>query len=119
EFAANLVVESDVDVVAAATDARIAFVLLNDTVRATEVSTISSHAGLVKVGETDRGILWRVEADIAAAPVDRAPSMVYRLVLGLVGIVALIAAVPTSLPRRRRPVDDVIPLDEEVDDEHS
>ncbi len=119
ELAANLVVESDADVIALAQESHVSFVLLDATVTAPEVSTISSHAGLVQVGETDRGILWRVDSAVEPDVTDRAPNLVYRLALGAVGVVALIAAVPTALPRRRRPVDDVVPLDEEVDDEHS
>jgi hypothetical protein len=118
-LAANLVVESSVDVTAAAKESRIAFVLLKDVPTATEVSMISSHAGLVLVGETDRGILWRVLTPIEAAPTDRAPNVVYLVVLAVIGIIALIAAVPTSMPRRRPAPDDVIPLDEEADDDRS
>ena len=112
-------VESDVDVIATAKENRVSFVLLNASVTAPEVSTISSHPGLVQVGETDRGILWRIDSAVAPDLSDHAPSLVYRLVLGAVGLVALIAAVPTALPRRRRLEDDVIALDEEAGNEHS
>jgi hypothetical protein len=52
-------------------------------------------------------------------PVNRDPDLAYRVILGFVGLVALIAAVPTSLPRRRPVMDDLAPVTEEVDDEHS
>ena len=119
ELAANLVVESGFDVSAAVSDAGIRFIVLEALPTAPEVSAIASHAGLTSVGVTDRGILWRVNESNDNSPVDRAPDVAYRVILGFVGLVALIAAFPTSLPRRRPVMDDLIPVTEEVDDEHS
>lgn len=119
EIAANLIVESGFDVVSALEKNDIRFVLLEAPPTATEVSSIASHSGLTSVGVTDRGILWRVTGDGAAAAIDRKTDTIYIAVLGAVLVVALVAAVPTTLPRRRPVADDVIPLTEEDDDEHS
>ncbi len=119
ELAANLVVESGFDVSAAVSEAGIRFIVLEALPTAPEVSAIASHAGLTSVGVTDRGILWRVNEPTDTTPVNRDPDLVYRVILGFVGLVALIAAVPTSLPRRRPVMDDLTPVTGEVDDEHS
>ena len=119
DLVANLVVESGFDFETSFAKLGIRFILVEATPTAPEVSAIASHAGLTSVGVTDRGILWRVNTATDVAATNRAPDLVYRVILGLVGLVALIAAVPTSLPRRRVVVDDLIPLTEEDDDEHS
>lgn len=119
EIAANLVVESGFDLNAAFTELGIRFVLLKAKPTATEVSAIASHAGLTSVGATDRGILWRVTDAVEPVESPRNPDAVYVLVLGLVGMIALIAAIPTSLPRRKPVVEDVIPLNEEDDDDRT
>jgi len=119
ELAANLIVESDFDVASAVSEAGIGFLVLEAPPTAPEVSAIASHAGLTSVGATDYGILWRVNESIEPTPVDRSPDLAFRIILGLVGLMALIAAVPTSLPRRRPVVDDLMPVTGEVDDENS
>lgn len=118
EIAANLIVESGFDLGAAFSKAGIRFVLLEAKPTATEVSAIASHAGLTSVGVTDRGILWRVTEPVETTVSQRNPDAVYRVILGVVGLVAIVAAFPTSLPRRRAVEDDVIPLTED-DDERS
>jgi hypothetical protein len=119
EIAANLIVESGFDVVSALEKNGIRFVLLEAPPTATEVSSIASHSGLTSVGVTDRGILWRVTGDGETVATDRKPDSSYVAILGVVLVVGLIAAVPTTLPRRRPVADDVIPLTDEGDDEHS
>jgi hypothetical protein len=119
ELAANLIVESDFDVAAAVSEAGIRFLVLEAPPTAPEVSAIASHAGLTSVGVTDRGILWRVNEMIGASPVNRSPDLTFRVILGLIGLVTLIAAIPTSLPRRRPVMDDLAPVTGEGDDEHS
>lgn len=114
-IAANLVVESDFDVVTATTELGVTFVLLEAPETAPEVSAISSHAGLVEVGMTDRGILWRVVPSPTTAVTDRDPDLMYRLISGAVFAVALVAAIPTSLPRRRRS-DDALVIAEDDDE---
>jgi hypothetical protein len=119
ELAANLIVESDFDVTAAVSEVGIRFLVLEALPTAPEVSAIASHPGLTSVGVTDRGILWRVNEPIEASPVNRSPDLAFRVILGVVGMVALIAAIPTSMPRRRPVMDDLAPVTGEVDDEHS
>ena len=116
ELAANLIVESGFDVSAALAEQQIRFVLLEATPTASEVSTIASHSGLTPVGVTDRGILWRVNADGTPAAPSRANDSVYLGILGAIGLIALVAAVPTSLPRRRVVADDDVLVTEEEDD---
>ena len=119
ELVANLVAQSGFDFDASFSQLGVRFILLEAKTTAPEVSAIASHAGLTSVGVTDRGILWRVNSTSDVTSTNRAPEPVYRWILGLAGLVALIAAVPTSLPRRRVVADDLIPLVEEDDDEHS
>lgn len=119
EIAANLIVQSGFDVVTALAENGIRFVLLEAPPTATEVSSIASHAGLTSVGLTDRGILWRVDAEGVTTATNRANDLAYVGILGVVLVVALVAAVPTALPRRRVVADDVIPLTDEDDDEHT
>jgi hypothetical protein len=119
EIAANLIVESGFDVSAAFAEQQIRFVLLEAKPTATEVSSIASHAGLTSVGVTDRGILWRVDGDNTAEPTERDNDVLYGAILAIVGLVALVAAVPTSLPRRRVVPNDDIPLSGEDDDGNS
>jgi hypothetical protein len=117
EIAANLIVESGFDVSAALAEQQIRFVLLEAKPAATEVSSISSHAGLTAVGTTDRGILWRVSVDGTPTVADRDSDLVYLGILGSVGLIAVVAAVPTSLPRRRVVPDDDFPVAESEDDD--
>jgi len=117
EIAANLIVESGFDVSAALAEQQIRFVLLEAKPTATEVSSISSHAGLTAVGTTDRGILWRVSVDGTPTVADRDSDLVYLGILGSVGLIAVVAAVPTSLPRRRVVPDDDFPVAESEDDD--
>lgn len=119
EIAANLIVESGFDISAALAEQQIRFVLLRAKPTATEVSFIASHAGLTAVGATDRGILWRVVADNTPTSVNRNNDVVYLGILAIIGLIALVAAVPTSLPRRRPTTADAGPVAVEDNDEHS
>jgi hypothetical protein len=106
-LAGNLIVESGFDVVAAATALNIAFILLNDDPSSPTVSAISSHPGLARVGETDLGILWTVVGSTGGVTPESPRHATYLVVAGLVGLVTVIMAIPTSLPRRRRVEDDL------------
>jgi hypothetical protein len=59
-LAGNLIVESGFDVVSAAKELNLAFILLDAEPSSPDVSAISSHPGLAQVGVTDLGILWTV-----------------------------------------------------------
>lgn len=119
EIAANLIVESGFDVSAALAEQQIRFVLLEAKATAAEVSSIASHAGLTAVGATDRGILWRVNRDGTPSVTERDNDLLYLGILGTVGLIALVAAVPTSLPRRRVVAEGIVELTEADDDERS
>lgn len=72
--------------------------------RTAAVSSIDQRPGLVQAGMTDRGVLWRLEAD-AAPPADLTPAQqgTARLVLTLqliVVLAALLLALPTRASRR-------------------
>ena len=117
ELTANLVVESGFDAAGALAAAGIDFVVLNASPHDNAVSAINSHAALAAVGSTDSGVLWAVEGDSATA--EYVPTTHWAWVAGVAGsaAVALIAGIPTSLPRRRH-VDDELPITvEEGDDE--
>jgi hypothetical protein len=106
-LAGNLIVESGFDVVASATALNIAFILLNDDPSSPTVSAISSHPGLARVGETDLGILWTVFGSTGGVTPESPRQATYLVMAGLVGLVTVIMAIPTSLPRRRRVEDDL------------
>jgi hypothetical protein len=91
-------------------------VLLEASPTASEVSSIASHAELTSVGATDRGILWRVNANGTPTARSRANDPVYLGIVGAIGLIALVAAVPTSLPRRRVVADDDVLVTEGEDD---
>lgn len=80
------------------------------------MSAINSHAALAPVGSTDSGVLWAVVGDSAATSFDPGRNWLYLVgVAGTVGV-AVIAGIPTALPRRRA-VDDDAPISEEEGDD--
>jgi hypothetical protein len=72
--------------------------------RTAAVASIDQRAGLVHAGESDRGVLWRLEAEIAAPPtLTSAQEGSARLVLTiqlLAVFVALLLSIPTRASRR-------------------
>lgn len=106
-LAGNLIVESGFDVVTAATDLNLAFILLDAEPSSPEVSAISSHPGLAQVGVTDRGILWTVIDSAGETNPAHPRSTLYLALAGLVGLVTVVLAIPTTLPRRRQIDDDL------------
>ncbi|WP_091033960.1 glycosyltransferase [Microbacterium oxydans] len=72
--------------------------------RTAAVASIDQRAGLVHAGESDRGVLWRLEAEIAAPPtLSSAQEGSARLVLTiqlLAVFVALLLSIPTRASRR-------------------
>ncbi|NJI61422.1 glycosyltransferase [Microbacterium oxydans] len=72
--------------------------------RTAAVASIDQRAGLVHAGESDRGVLWRLEAEIAAPPtLTSAQEGTARLVLTiqlLAVFVALLLSIPTRASRR-------------------
>ncbi|WP_251050716.1 MULTISPECIES: glycosyltransferase [unclassified Microbacterium] len=88
----------------------ISYVLLAETaggegdkarsLRATAVASIDQRPGFVHAGNTDRGVLWRLEVDPAGpAPLTVAEKATARLVITL-QIVAVLAALLLSIPTR-------------------
>ena len=107
-MAGNLIVESGFDVVTAATDLNIRFVLLKAPPTNPAVSTIASHGGLTQVGQTANGVLWIVDGNPAAEIAHPGRNLAYLALAGLAVLVAFIAAIPTSLPRRRIGEDELV-----------
>lgn len=72
--------------------------------RTTAVSSIDQRAGLVHAGTTDRGVLWRLEADVdEPEPLTTAQQGTARLVVGsqlLLVLAALLLSIPTRASRR-------------------
>lgn len=114
-LAGNLIVESGFDVVPAAQDLNIRFVLLKAKPTNAAVSAIASHDGLTQVGQTENGVLWIVNT----TPVDTIskPDRNWLYVAGafLAVLVAAVAAIPTSLPRRRIDDDELVLGTEDAD----
>lgn len=117
ELAANLVSDSGFDEAAAFAQLGVDFVVLKASPHHNAVSGINSHSALISVGATDTGVLWAVDGDsVATAPnPDRTPW--YLLGVGVTGAVALIAGIPTRLPRRRHTDDDEVLATTEVGDD--
>lgn len=107
-LAGNLIVESGFDVVAAATELNIRFVLLKAPPTNPAVSAIASHDGLNQVGQTANGVLWTVDGDIATTVKQGGRNVLYIALAGTSVLVAIIAAIPTSLPRRRIGEDELV-----------
>jgi hypothetical protein len=106
-LAGNLIVESGFDAVAAASALNIDFVVLDDDPASPTVSAVSSHPGLAQVGVTDLGVLWTVlDTDGQPEPIPSRNTL-YTAIAGLVGLVTVVLAIPTTLPRRRRIDDDL------------
>ncbi len=107
-IAGNLIVESGFDIVPAASELNIRFVLLKADPTSPSVSAIASHTGLSQVGQTDAGVLWVVAGDPAPNSAHSGRNVVYVVGAALALLVALIAAIPTSLPRRRIGTDELV-----------
>ncbi|MCK8477102.1 glycosyltransferase [Microbacterium aurugineum] len=68
--------------------------------RAMAIASIDQRPGLVHAGRTDRGVLWRLEAEAAASPaLSAAQQGTVRLVLTL-QLMAVLAALLLSIPTR-------------------
>jgi hypothetical protein len=106
-LAGNLIVESGFDVIPAATDLNVRFILLKASPTNPTVSAIASHPGLTQVGQTANGVLWIVDIEPRATLDHPGRDVPYLSIAAVVMVIAIIAAIPTALPRRRRIVDDV------------
>lgn len=114
-IAGNLIVESGFDIVPAASELNIRFVLLKADPTNPSVSAIASHAGLSQVGQTDTGVLWVVGGDAGSMSAHSGRNVVYVVGAALAVLVSLIAAIPTSLPRRRIGTDELVLTTGETD----
>lgn len=114
ELAADLMTDSAEDVVAQLAERGIGFVLLapaaapeSDIARTTRLSAttaLDQRDTLDAVGETTKGSLWRVTADVAPRPgVEasvRTTAVTIGVVQALVLVAALLLALPTAASRR-------------------
>jgi hypothetical protein len=107
-LAGNLIVESGFDVVGAATDLNIRFVLLAAPPTHPAVSAIASHSGLTQVGQTTGGVLWIVDMEPQSTLEHSGRNVLYVSIAALAIVVAVVAAIPTSLPRRRVSDDELV-----------
>ncbi|MEY4476575.1 MAG: hypothetical protein RJA31_79 [Actinomycetota bacterium] len=114
-LAGNLIVESGFDVVPAAQQLNIRFVLLNAKPTNAAVSAIASHDGLTQVGQTSNGVLWLVDTTPSEDSTHSGRNWLYVVGGFLAVLVAAIAAIPTSLPRRRIDDDELVLGTEEAD----
>jgi hypothetical protein len=111
---ADLVTPSAADVASGLAQNGLAFVLLSPAdepesdeargFRLQAVSSIDQRAGLVPVGETPKGVLWRVSDDVASRPAanpdqERLSVLITASQLAVLAI-ALLLAVPTAASRR-------------------
>ena len=111
ELAANLVAPSGADVKPMLAQSDVAFVLLggsvdgvSDEARALRLSaeaSLDQLSGLIAVGDTSRGVLWRVSDAAVAQPSaqPRAAGVIVGMQLVIV-LIALLLAVPTAASRR-------------------
>lgn len=110
-LAGNLIVQSGFDVVAAANDLNIRFILLKASPTSPTVSAIASHNGVEQVGQTANGVLWTVNGDTRAREEHTGRNYLYVGLAALAVAIAVIASIPTTLPRRRQ-LDDELVLSE-------
>ncbi|MDF2559676.1 MAG: glycosyl transferase [Microbacterium sp.] len=113
-LAVDLLSARDFDAPGELAEKGISYVLLSDlpgsegdkarTLRTAAIASIDQRAGLVHAGKSDRGVLWRLEAEIAAPPtMTSAQEGTARLVLTiqlLAVFVALLLSIPTRASRR-------------------
>lgn len=114
ELAADLVTSSAEDVVADLADQGVGFVLLAPppapesdearTMRLSATTSLDQRESLDAVGQTTKGALWRVTADVAPRPATSAPvraTSAFLAALQLTALgAALLLALPTSASRR-------------------
>lgn len=111
--AVDLLSGRDFDAAAALGDESISFVLVAPTtnekdrartMREEATTAIDQRAGFVKAGETTRGMLWRVDVDVAGrdglSVADQAIARVVALVQLVILLAALLLAIPTRASRR-------------------
>jgi GT2 family glycosyltransferase len=116
EIAGDLVAASSGDVQARLSDVGVRFVLLSAgetsptetdaarTRRLDAITAIDQRPGFVRVGETAKGVLWRLDADPAPRPAlderDRATAGTIATGQAIALLIALLLAVPTFASRR-------------------
>lgn len=110
-LAADLMTGAAGDAVAALAGDGIRFLLLapapapeSDAARAARVtasSSIDQRSGLDAVGDTSKGVLWRVTAAVEPRTADAVPmGATIAVVQGIVMVIALLLALPTAAARR-------------------
>ncbi|MBS1672488.1 MAG: glycosyl transferase [Actinobacteria bacterium] len=70
------------------------------SLRLQSATALDQRAGFVRVGETPRGVLWRMEAEPAARPAPSAGQRATAQLVVTVELVVLIAALLLSIPTR-------------------
>ncbi len=133
-LAANLASRSGMDTTTQLRERSIAFILLADAggagdndaaeIRSRAEAAFDANSNLAPIGNTAQGLLWHFKDPDAAAPLVRAEPAPFALAIavtqGIVLVLALLFAVPTSRGRGRSSIaapNDPIALAEEEDDE--
>lgn len=107
--AVDLISGRDFDAAAALAAEGIGFVLISETagehdraraLRDEATTSIDQRTGFVKAGETARGMLWRVDADVVEREQLSASERTMSRVIMLVQVVILLAAVLLAMPTR-------------------
>lgn len=109
-LAGDIVAGSAGDISAALRDAGLGFVLLRETGYAqnadqrvlalTASSSMDQRTGFVRVGATDRGVLWRLDGDLAERPAPSADEQRTAWFVGIGQAALLLSAVLLAAPTR-------------------
>lgn len=107
--AVDLISARDFDAAKALADKGISYLLLTETaqekdrarsMRGEALTAIDQRSGFIKAGETARGMLWRVDGDIAAREQPTAYEQTIGRLVGFAQLLVILAAVLLAIPTR-------------------